>query len=404
MAYSSRVFSSLIHYRNYRLLFITLSISQIGTGLQDVAQSWLILEKTHSAQAVATLTALLFAPYAILGLISAPLLERLHPRNTMIVCQALSFISAISLAILCFTEGITVHYLYLFALLRGFLVVVNNPVRQLLIRQCVDQEHMPNAIALSTSILNIAKVVGPAAGGLLLAYAGAGYCFLLNALSFLVVISGLCAMDDDELYSYRSDKNAQPLFKKIGAALTHLKDHPPLLMTFIVFFFISLSCLNFSVFLPLIFHDLLTADAATFGYINALFALGAFSGAIISAHAPRVGYRKILLSAGCMGAIFIAVPFAYNDAVIICLLFVLGGCYTMFTTAVNAYIQVLSPEKYQVSNIALYTYILTGINPLGALFIGLLEKYGGVVAALAVPGLLALSIVVFGKIMSRNLR
>lgn len=76
----------------------------------------------------------------------------------------------------------------------------------------------------------------------------------------------------------------------------------------------------------------------------------------------------------------------------------------MFTTAVNAYIQVLSPEKYQVSNIALYTYILTGINPLGALFIGLLEKYGGVVAALAVPGLLALSIVVFGKIMSRNLR
>jgi len=298
-------------------LFISLTVSQIGTSLQDIAQSWIILEKTHSANAVAILTALLFSPYAIFGLISAPLLDKLSPRRTMLVCQVFSVISALCLSFLCFTNRIDVISLYSFALFRGFIVVINNPVRQLLIRQCVEKEHVPNAIALNTSILNIAKVVGPALGGLLLAYAGAGYCFLLNALTYRVVIRSLMAMKDNELTSYTVHQVSQPLFRKIKMALSHLGSHPKLSVVFVILFFISLCCLNFSVFLPMISHDLLKADAAAFGYANALFAFGAFSGAIIAAYEAKPGLKRILVSGAGMGIVFILVPFINNIVVIV---------------------------------------------------------------------------------------
>ncbi|SDG37940.1 MFS transporter [Chitinophaga filiformis] len=388
--YLSKTFSSLIRHRNYRLLFFSLSISQVGTSIQDIAQSWVILEKTHSAQAIALLTACLFTPYALLGLISAPLLERLNPRKTMIICQSLSMLSAIALSLLCFTGQIELFHLYLFALLRGFIVVVNNPIRQLLIRQCVERSQVPNAIALNTSVFNLAKVLGPAIGGLLLAGLGAAYCFLFNAVSFAFVIHSLFIMQEQELYPYANNKSKQSLLSRISKALGYVFKSRQLSVPFAVLFLVSLLCINFSVVLPIISGMLLQTNAKEFGYINALFGLGAFLGAIVSAYLSKVSFNFMMVSAAGMGMMFILLALAGNIWLTGSLLIITGYFYTTYTTVTSAYIQLRSDEEYQVNTIALYTYILTGINPAGAFLIGFLEKTGGAAAALIIPGIIAL--------------
>ena len=189
-----RTFASLRRSRNYRLYFGGQLVSQTGTWLQNAAQSWLVLDLTHSAGAVGVLGFCLYAPYAALGLVGGALADRWDRRRVLFVTQSAMGVCAAALAAVAYLRVDRVWVIDAIAVVRGTIMVFNNPSRQALMVQLVGRPELPNAIALNSSLNNATRVIGPALAGVLIAAVGVGACFALNALSFIPVIVAIGAM------------------------------------------------------------------------------------------------------------------------------------------------------------------------------------------------------------------
>ena len=192
-----RTWASLRKYRNYRLFFAGQVVSVTGTWMQNIAAAWLVLTLTHSPVAVGILMLCQFLPATVLGLFSGVLVDRLDVRRLVIWTQVGSMLVAGALAGLTLGGVITAWEVYLLIGLRGLALVFDQPARQALTFQMVGRDELPNAVALNSSLFNGARVVGPALGGAVIAAAGPGACFLLNAVSFAGVLVGHALMRKD---------------------------------------------------------------------------------------------------------------------------------------------------------------------------------------------------------------
>ena len=197
-ALNRRTFASLAH-RNYRLYFVGQVVSVTGTWMQNIAMAWLILELTHSPVAVGALALCQFLPFTVFGLFAGVIVDRLDARRLVIGTQAASMVLAAALAVLTLLGLVEPWVVYLLAGLRGTVLVLDAPSRQALTYRMVGPRELPNAVALNSSLFNGARIVGPALGGIVVALAGAGFCFAFNAVSFLAVLAGLLAMRANEL-------------------------------------------------------------------------------------------------------------------------------------------------------------------------------------------------------------
>ena len=399
-----RTFTSLKRYRNYRLLFQGQVISQIGAKLQDAAQAWLVLDLTHSPAAVGMVTACLFGPYALFGLLGGPLSDRFDARKTMIVTQIITMVCALVLAILAFTGNLTVLWINLIALIRGLVLVLNNPARQVLIRQSVGREDLSNAVALNSTIFNSARIIGPSLSGVLLALVGGGWCFLINALSFLPVIYGLLSMNPQELQPMKKSPHKESLIRQLGQGLKYAVQTRELLMPFSVLLVVSLFCLNFNVSLPIVASHLVHVDAVGFGLISAVFGAGALIGALTSATLSKPRKSTMLAGAAGLGLTLMLVAFSQTVWLASTGLFLTGFAFTIYTTTTNARVQLQASDEYQGRIASLYAYIFTGTNPLGALLIGHLASAGNVRMSFWLPGLLAVFAAVLGHLAHQKKR
>ena len=193
--------ASLQRHRNYRLYFAGQFVSQIGTWLQTAAQAWLILELTHSAQAVGVLGFFFYGPYAVLGLVGGALADRWDRQKTLLVTQVAMALCALLLALAVYGHFATVWFIDAVAFVRGVVLVFNSPSRQALMVQLVGRSELGNAIALNSSLNNATRIVGPALAGVLIETTGLGMCFLLNAISFIPVIWAIAAMRTSEFHA-----------------------------------------------------------------------------------------------------------------------------------------------------------------------------------------------------------
>ena len=196
-----RTFASLRKHRNYRLFFSGQVISVSGTWMQNIATAWLVLELTHSPVAVGILAVCQFLPFTVLGLFAGVLVDRMDARRTVIGTQTASMLLAFALTGLTLARRVTVREVYLLTALRGIVLVLDAPARQALTFQMVGRDELPNAVALNSSLFNAARVVGPAAGGVMVAAVGVGACFAFNAASYLAVLAGLLMMRSSELFA-----------------------------------------------------------------------------------------------------------------------------------------------------------------------------------------------------------
>ena len=383
-------FSSLIYYRNFRLFFTGLTLSQLGTNIQDIAQTWLMLELTHSTTSVAIFTACLFAPYAILGLFVGPLTERLDPRITMLWCQGLSMLLSLSLALLYFWGKIAPGYIYVTGFLRGLLIIFNNPMRHLLIRHCVEKEDIPNAVGMNAIVFNLSRSLGPAIGGMMLAWYNAGYCFLINSVSYIPILWGLSLINTRKVASFKKKMTGREILTQLWEGLCYIKKGKMLFPAFVLLIIISIACINFNVLLPILCNEILHVDQVHFGLVTGLFGFGAFTGALNTARLTKPVFKYVLVMAASLGATFILITLFKESWIQMVLIVVLGAFYTNFTTTTNSFIQLNSANKYQGRIISLYSYIVTGSNPIGALFIGLLLNSMGAPATFIIPGIIAL--------------
>ena len=195
-----RTWSSLRKHRNYRIFFAGQVVSVTGTWMQNVAAAWLVLTLTHSPIAVGVLMLCQFLPATALGLVGGVIVDRLDVRRVVIATQAASMVFAGVLAALTLAGAVEVWHVYLLTGLRGISLVFDHPARQQLTFQMVGRAELPNAVALNSGLFNGTRVIGPALGGVVIATAGVGACFLLNAASFVAVLVSLAFIRPRELF------------------------------------------------------------------------------------------------------------------------------------------------------------------------------------------------------------
>src|SRR3989442_5946123 len=195
-----RAFLALRH-RNFRLFWFGQLISLTGTWMQSIGQAWLVLQLTHSAILLGLVGALQFLPVLILSLFGGVLADRVPKRTVLLFTQSFATLQAVTLWILVATGEIRLWHVLILASLLGLTNSVDMPTRQAFVVEMVGREDLPNAIALNSSLFNMARILGPGLGGLIIAWLGVAPLFLLNALSFVPVIIGLFLIDNSTLYA-----------------------------------------------------------------------------------------------------------------------------------------------------------------------------------------------------------
>ncbi len=390
------MFASLQRHRNYRLYFGGQFVSQIGTWLQTAAQAWLILQLTHSAQAVGVLGFFFYGPYAVLGLVGGAVADRWDRRRTLLVTQVAMAICALLLALAVYAHFASVWFIDAIALVRGVILVFNSPSRQALMVQLVGRSELGNAIALNASLNNATRIVGPALAGILIDTTGMGMCFLLNAISFIPVIWAIAAMRPSEFHPQANLRRSGALLDSIRAGLRYAQHTKTLAIVLVMMFVVSFFAINFNVMLPVLAQQTLHGGAQTFGWIAAVFGLGAMIGALISASRARASRRLLLIACVIFGAAQCVLAVQVRVVPVALLLLVTGVAYTNYTAGTTAYVQLATPGFLQGRVGGLYNYAFIASGPIGSLLAGWLCQVGGTELAFIIGGVATLVMALFG--------
>jgi MFS family permease len=386
LALPRRTFASVRTHRNYRLFFTGQVISLVGTWMQNIALAWYVIELTHSAVAVGFLAFCRFAPFTVFGLISGVAADRFDNRRMVMATQTASMVVAAALTVLAFSGADVVWLAYLLAAASGTALVFDAPARHALTFQMVGRDELPNAVALNASLFNASRVVGPAVAGVIIAAFGVGVCFALNTVSFLAVLTSLALMRADELVPLARPDHHPSWIRSIREGLGYARHSPRVRLVLAMTTVVSTVGFNFHVLVPVLASETLDAGPRTFGILSAAFGAGALAGALLSAGIGRASWKALITGVGGFSLALLAL--APMDTVIACvlLLFVVGVCFTLWTSNSQSLLQLAAPDHLRGRVLGLYLFAFAGLAPLGGLLAGWLSDVGGTSLAFYVAG------------------
>jgi MFS family permease len=399
-----RTFIALRH-RNYRLFFFGQMISQIGTWMQTTAQAWLVLELTHSALLLGLVGALQFLPLMAFSLFGGVLADRLPKRTMLLFTQSFALLQAAIMWILVVTGTVQIWHILLLAALLGLTQALDTPTRQAFVSEMVGREDLPNGIALNSSLVNMARVLGPGLGGLLIAWLGVAPLFLLNAISFIAVIIGLVMIDQRTLHALsgkRTDGKKLSTVQSLREGLFYVRHMPTVLLIIGVVGVVALFGINFNIMLPLFATDVFHAGPVGFGLISAAYGLGALFSALWVAwgnHKPSI--RSLLFAAFAFSVLEIA--FALSPFYILSfpLIASVGLAQIVMTATANTTIQTVTPNYLRGRAISVYLLVYSGGMPLGNLFAGGLAVLFGTPISFLIGGILCLAAAIVGWLLRK---
>jgi MFS family permease len=390
LALQARTFASLRKHRNYRLFFTGQVISLSGTWMQNVALAWLVVELTHSPVALGILAFCRFGPFTFFGLFAGVLADRFDNRRLVMTTQAAAMGVSIALAVLALTDSATVWAAYALAFLGGTTFVFDAPGRHALTFQLVGREELPNAVALNASLFNASRTIGPAIAGVVIAAAGVGVCFVINAFTFLAVLSALALMRKEELHPVEREETPPPLLRGIRDGLGYVRRSPRVRLLIGAVAVISLISLNFNVVLPVLASETLEVGPEGFGILTAVFGLGALVGALLSAALARASWKVLVAGVGGFGVAQLALAPQETMFVACVLLFVAGVSFTMWMSNTQSILQLTSPDHLRGRVLSLWLFAFAGSAPVGGLVAGWLTDIGGTALCFTVGGLASL--------------
>jgi MFS family permease len=361
-----RIVSSL-RQRNYRLYFFGQLVSVMGTWMQTVAQSFLVLDLTHSGTILGLTTAARFVPILLFGPAGGLFADRRDKRRILYVTQTLSGLAAAVFALLTGTHVIRIWSVVLLALVLGFVNVFDNPARQSFITEMVPPEDLANAVTLNSVSINLARVFGAALGGILVAALGLAMCFACNAISFAAVLVSLAAMNAAALYPARPVKQRKG---QIKAGLVYVRETPELLIPLLMIALVGTLAWEFPVTLPLMASRVFHGGAETYGVMGSVMGVGAVAGGLVSAARARLRARSLCTAAMGWGiAITVAAvaPSLWSELVV--LLFVGYGSIT-FNSYAKTTLQLAARPEMRGRVMALWALAWQGSTPIGGPLVG----------------------------------
>ncbi len=387
-----------LKYRNYRYYYYGQSISLIGVWVQNIAMGWLVYRLTGSALLLGTITFALQIPSLFITPLAGVLADRWNRRNVIIFTQAFSMLVAFVLAWLTLTERITIPLIIILALVNGVVLAFDTPFRQSFVPDIITRrEDLSNAIALNSSLYNLARFIGPPIGGVLIAWVGEGWCFFLNGVSFLAVLGALMAM--------RIKKTVRPrrygsLMAQLREGLSYAWSFRPIRYLITLVALSSFFGLPFQALMPLFAAEILNGDSQMLGLLTGALGAGALTGAFFLAsrknvlNIPRITFRTSLMFAGGL-AVF---ALSSTTALSIIALVVIGFGMIVHFNSTNSLIQNIADDDKRGRVIALYSLTFMGITPLGSLLAGTIAEYIGVpYTVFAFSLVCVVSALIFGK-------
>jgi MFS family permease len=365
--------------------------------MQNIGLAWVVVELAPHSRglAVGLLSVCRFGPFTVLGLFAGVVTDRLDNRRTVIVTQTIQMVLSAVLAALTLLGHIHLWEVYAIAVLTGTAIVFDAPSRQNLTFQMVGKEELPNAVALNSSLFNLARIFGPAVAGVVIAVVGTGWCFAINTVSFLAVLAALLAMRVADLYPL-TGRRRPTVFRGTREGLAFARHNLTVQVTLAMMAVFASICFNFNILLPLLAKNTLDAGPRTFGIISAAFGAGALIGALSAAAVANARWRTMLLGAGGFGVCELLIAPVHGIVAASILLFVCGLFFTSYTANANATIQLASPDHLRGRVLGLYYYAWNGLAPLGALLVGWLCDRGGTELAFGVGGICAIVMTAFG--------
>jgi MFS family permease len=371
--------------------------------MQKTAVSWVIYSLTHSKFMLGvTLFATMF-PSFLFSFIGGVVSDRYNRYKVLLLTQVISMIQAVLLTAVVFFKHYSVWEIIVLSVLLGIVNAFDVPARQALVYEMVDdKKDLPNALALNSSMVNLSRLIGPGIAGFIIEKFGDDVCFGLNALSFVAVIISLLLM---KLPKYVRKLRTKNVLGELREGLVYVKKTPSIAFVIGMLALISLFVLPFSTLIPAYAKDIFHGTASTFGVIDSVIGLGAFSGAIFLASLkPGRNLRKILaINTFVFGAGLVL--FSHTTYYPLALVFVAIGAFGMMSqiTISNTLIQTTINPAMRGRVISLYAMAFFGMQPLGGLVIGSISQHIGVENTVLAEGIIALLIgVLHIRFLKRN--
>lgn len=376
-----------LQYRNYRLYFSGQGISLVGTWIQMLAINWLVYELTGSAFMLGLVGFMNRIPAFILAPFAGVLIDRFNKFRLLLWTQILSMVQAAILAILVLTHTIQVwHILFLGGLL-GVVNSVDTPVRQSFVVEMIDKkEDLSNAIALNSILINLARLLGPTIAGILIALVGTGWCFSLNALSYIAIVASLLMMKVNAVPKRKTTTN--PL-SDLKEGFRYVRNFIPIRNLLLLLALISLMGMPYQVLMPIFAKDIFRGGSHVLGFLMSVVGIGALCGGVyLASQTTVVGYGKKIVFATLLFGTTLAIfsQLNYLPLALLVLLFT-GLGMMMQMTGINSVIQTLVDDDKRGRTMSFHTMAFFGMVPFGNLLSGILADAMGVRNTVLLGGL-----------------
>ena len=370
-----------LRYRNYRLFFYGQLVSLVGTWMQSVALGWLVYTITKSPTQIGVVTAVQFLP-TLLGSVHGGLIaDRFDKRKVLVVTQTALAVQAVVLAAVTLSGLVTLPVIYVLAFTQGMATTIDNPTRQAFVSEMVGTDDLTNAVGLNSAMFNMARVLGPAIGGVLIDAVGVGTCFVLNAVSFVAVIGGLMMMRSADLFP---GKRAERGKGQLREGLRYAWEEPTLRLVLIMIALIGTLAMNFTVILPVVAKQVFRGNAGTYGIMSSVLGFGALLGALVAASRAKPTTRLLAWSASAFGVMMLADALAPTLPFEMLALALTGATSITFMSTANATVQLTSRPEMRGRVMSLYMLLFLGSTPIGGPIVGWIGEHYGARWSLAI--------------------
>jgi MFS family permease len=377
-----------LNHRDYRLFWLGQSVSVIGSWMQSIGLSWLVLELTGSPIRLGLVSALQFGPLLLLSVVAGVVVDRSSTRRLVLGTQLALMLPAFALAGLVWTGWIRYWHVATLAGVIGVVNALDMPSRQSFTVEMVGREDLLNALALNSAAFNAARVTGPALGGYLIGHYGTAVAFLLNGLSYLTVILALVSI---RAGSHAGPRKGTTVREEVLDGLRYATRTPLVAAILSIVGAVSMFALNHGVLVPLFAREVLGEQVRGFGFLMASLGAGAVAGAVVGAISRRRPPMAAVIgpAMGVAGGV-LALAFVRQFALAAVILFLIGAMQIVFLNGSNTIVQVTVPDELRGRVMGVYMMVFAGVTPVGAFLIGSVAEAAGVPAACATGGGFAL--------------
>lgn len=388
--------------RNFRLFYVGQGVSLVGMWVQMVAQSWLMYRLTDSAAAVALVTVAAQGPGLFIGPFAGALADRYPKRRMLVIAQASTAVPTFVLAGITLAGVVAAWHVVALALLAGITRAFEVPIRQAFIPSLIAREDLTNAIGLNSILFNLARLTGPAVGGAVIAFAGEGWCFLANGVSYFFVILALVAIRIED--APRRARGDSSLLSEVRDGLLYVRSQPMLWALLAALAIASFAGMPYTVLLPSFAQRVLGAGPEVYGVLTSSVGIGAMGSAVILAVRTRPdGLERWVVGSGLAFGLAL-VSFSRTTSVpgAMFSLALIGASFMFMQTGINTLLQLAAPEELRGRVMSLHSALFLGILPVGGVVAGVFADRLGEGAVLACGGIIVCAgTALFGSILLR---